>query len=50
MGNGICLKIKKHNYRVARELRRAEQGDFISLTSLLIIKEKIIREMQDVKL
>ena len=36
--------IKQHNNLVAQELRRAEKGDFISLSDLLIAKEKIIKQ------
>lgn len=46
MGKDIYFKIKEHNYHVGQELRRAEKGDFISLTSLLIAKEKIIKEIE----
>jgi hypothetical protein len=50
MEKDICTSIKRHNHRVAWELRRAEKSDFISLTSLLIVKEKIIKEIYEARL
>jgi hypothetical protein len=47
MENSIISKIKKHNDLVKREFKRAKQGVPISLTDLLIAKEKIIKDIND---
>lgn len=45
MGNNIYDRIKRHNYSVEQKLLRAEKNEFISLTDILISKEKIIKEL-----
>ena len=46
----LAKEINKYNERVARDLERAGNGDFINLTDLLISKEKIILEILKTKI
>ena len=45
MRNNIYDRIKKHNYFVEQKFIRSEKSEFISLTDILISKEKIIKEL-----
>lgn len=50
MGEDIYLKIRRHNNHVEQELKKAERGEFISLSNLLIAKEEIIRKVNKLNL